>query len=192
MTPTQQPRDEKKPLPRHHAALPELERHPLVCREDRRSKQKQKAIAIACLVLLMAFAVGAQLNRFARGRNIVYPEYNEKVVRAGLLTNQMKGCLILGEGEYLPNGTVLGNAMRLEQYTIDGRTNLVARAPECIFNPATRLAWSTGRLDIVAMEGRFNLSGRRGFQANLTNTTLIVSNRVRTVLQQNILRLPSQ
>jgi hypothetical protein len=100
----------------------------------------------------------------------------------------MKGCLILGEGEYLPGGLVLGKVMQLEQYTPEGRTNLVARAPECLFDPAAHLAWSTGRLEIVAMDGRFVLATRHGFQANLTNTTLTLSNRVRTVLQQNLMQ----
>lgn len=150
-----------------------------------------KATGAAALLAAIAATISwsqAQVNRSARGRNIAFPEYFERAVRAGQQTNQLKGKLTLGEGEYLPNGLVLGKVMHLEQYTPEGRTNLVARAPECLFNPSTRAAWSTGRLEILAMDGRFAMAGNQGFEASLTNTSLTISNRVRTVLKQSLMK----
>lgn len=147
---------------------------------------------IAAIVGIGVFALSplvlAQLNRSARARNILFPEYYEKAVRAGLRTNQLKGQLRLEEGQYITNGLILGQGMLIEQYTPEGRTNLVARAPECIVNPVTRIASSTGSLEIIAMEGRFTIRGRQGFEAGVTNTTLTLSNRVRTILNQNLLK----
>jgi hypothetical protein len=153
-----------------------------------------QALTLPAMVALIVMApvVHAQLNRTARGRNIVFPEYYEKAVLSRQQTNQLKGRLTLMEGEYLPSGLILGKTMQLDQYTPDGHTNLVARAPECLFNPTNRAAWSTGRLEIVAMDGRFIMSGNEGFEASLTNTTLTLSNRVRTVFKQSVMKpLPS-
>ena len=155
---------------------------------DKRSGRAGRWLAGIALVAVLAPLLQAQLNRSARGRNIVFPEYFEKAVLAGQQTNQLKGKLNLVEGEYLTNGLVLGKTMQLDQYTPEGRTSLVARAPECLFNPTTRAAWSTGRLEILAMEGRFLMVGNEGFQASLTNSTLTLSNRVRTVLKQNLMK----
>jgi len=155
----------------------------------RTNRRRWRWLAVGAGFLLLAVPLlEAQLNRSGRGRNIVYPEFYEKAVLAGQLTNQLKGRLTLAEGEYLTNGLVLGKTMRLEEYTPEGRTNLVARAPECLFNPDTHVAWSTGRLEILAMEGRFIMAGNQGFEASLTNSSLIVSNRVRTVIKQSLMK----
>jgi hypothetical protein len=45
------------------------------------------------------------------------------------------------------------------------------------------VAWSTGRLEIVGLGGALVMEGRHGFQARMTNATLTVSNRVRTVIR---------
>ena len=74
--------------------------------------------------------------------------------------------------------------MRLEHYQFDGRTNVVALAPECLFDNEARIAWSTGRLEVVGMNGVLRIVGNEGFLVNMTNSALVVSNRVRTVLRQ--------
>lgn len=147
-----------------------------------------RILAVIALLGLLPSFIEAQINRTARGRNIVFPEYFEKAVVSGQQTNQLKGRLTLAEGEYLTNGLILGKVMQLDQYTPEGRTNLVARAPECLFSPTTRAAWSTGRLEILAMDGQFTMVGNEGFEASLTNSTLTVSNRVRTVFKQSLMK----
>jgi hypothetical protein len=49
------------------------------------------------------------------------------------------------------------------------------------------VAWSTGRLEIVGMGGALTIHGNQGFQASLTNSILIISNRVRTVIERGLL-----
>ena len=77
--------------------------------------------------------------------------------------------------------------MRLQHHEPDGTTNLVARAPECFFDTETHMAWSTGRLEIVGMGGALTIQGNQGFHANMTNSILIISNQVRTVIQRGLL-----
>lgn len=148
---------------------------------------KAAGLAVGLAFVAAASVVLAQISS-PRGRDLVVPEYNEKAVQAGQLTNQLKGQLRLKEVEYLPNRLVRGRHMQLDQYAPDGRTNVAARAPECYFDERSRTAWSTGRLEIIARDGWLEVVGRGGFQVSLTNTTLLLSNRVRTVIKQNLLK----
>lgn len=144
------------------------------------------AAALAVVGFLFAGSSGAQISA-PRGRFLTVPEYYEDAIQGRVLTNQLKARLTMREVQYLPGRVLFGRANQLEQYTPEGRTNVVARAPECFFNETNRLAWSTGQLEIIALDGKFLLRGRDGFQISLTNTVLTVSNRVRTVLKQNLL-----
>ena len=139
-------------------------------------------------ILLLAVSTSAQFN-LRKIRGVKYPELypRTELEAAGRShTNQLKGLLTGEEGELISTDSILVRTMQLEHYAVDGRTNVVARAPECLFNPHTRLAWSTGRLEITALEGRFFIESNEGFEGSLTNTSLILSNRVRTVLRQNL------
>ncbi|PYJ00047.1 MAG: hypothetical protein DME25_21605 [Verrucomicrobia bacterium] len=86
--------------------------------------------------------------------------------------------------QYITNDTWRLTQMRLEHFQFDGQTNLVAQAPQCLFDEETRVAWSTGRLEIVGLHGALFVEGNEGFEARMTNSTLTISNRVRTVLRQ--------
>lgn len=99
----------------------------------------------------------------------------------------LKGLISGQHGQHLSNSIYLVTGMRLEHYEFEGVTNLLARAPECVFNTDTRVAWSTGRLEIVGMGGALTIHGNQGFQASLTNSILIISNRVRTVIERGLL-----
>jgi hypothetical protein len=53
------------------------------------------------------------------------------------------------------------------------------------------VAYSTGRLEVVAADGLLRIEGNEGFLVQLTNSTLHVSNRVRTVIHGVALKLPT-
>ena len=142
--------------------------------------------AVVLWVTASAAALLAQISS-PLGRNLTVPEYFENAGQPGMGTNYLKGRLKLQQVEYLPNRLIYGRTMQLEQYSPEGRTNVIARAPECYFNETNRTASSTGRLEIIAMDGRVLITGHQGFEVSLTNTVLLLSNRVRTVLRQNLL-----
>ncbi len=166
---------------------------PVRQRSRRRTGPWPIAVGLALASLLGLLGLGGLTSRapgqisMPRARQLSIPEYYEDAVQARALTNQLRARLTMREADYLPGRIIFGRVNRLEQYNPEGRTNVIALAPECFFNQTNRLAWSTGRLDIVALDGKFMVTGREGFQLSLTNTVLIVSNHVRTVLQQNLL-----
>ena len=133
------------------------------------------------LVLAVAAPLVAQVQQGFKGTALKFPEYYEIPLLGKNRTYPLKGLFSGEQGRHLSNSIYFVTAMRLEHYDLDGATNLLARAPECLFNMDTHMAWSTGRLEIVGMGGALTIRGQQGFRANLTNSTLIISNRSSTL-----------
>ena len=132
--------------------------------------------------------LAAQVRQGFKGSSWKFPEYYELPLTGKFHTNRLKGLIQGAEGQHLSNRLFRVTAMRLEHYELDGRTNLLARAPECLFDMDTRVAWSTGRLEIVGLGGAMWVEGDRGFQVHMTNSTLTISNRVRTIIRQQLVK----
>jgi hypothetical protein len=103
------------------------------------------------------------------------------------LTNRLKTIVVGAEALPQAGGLALVKKMQLDTFETDGRTNMVARAPECLFDGARRLASSTGRVEIVSANGQFFMEGH-GFFCSLTNSHVIISNRVHTIIRQELVK----
>ena len=150
-----------------------------------------RAPAILLVVGVMALLVVplfGQIRSGFKGSGSKYPEYFELPLTGGSQTNRLRGMFLGTEWQHLSNKVFRVTAMRIEHYEMSGGTNLIAIAPECFFDVGVRVAWSTGRLDIVGMNGGITIRGNRGFQARMADSTLTISNRVRTVLQRELIR----
>lgn len=71
--------------------------------------------------------------------------------------------------------------VRLEQYGDDGRTNMIVEGRNCLFDPKTRAASSPDSFRLTTGGGRLVVEGI-GFSWYHTNSHLVVSNRVHTVV----------
>jgi hypothetical protein len=138
---------------------------------------------LAGLGLAIAPALLAQLGRFA-GKNFKFPEYYEASALSGSKTNRLKSLLTGTEARYLSNNLYDITRMRLDTYQVDGHTSLVAKAPQCLLDVNARTATSTGRLEITSWDGALFVEGNEGFLVRMTNSSLTISNHVRTVIRQ--------
>lgn len=145
-------------------------------------------LLVAGVMTLLAVPLPGQIRSGFKGSGSKYPEYFELPLTGGSQTNRLRGMFLGTEWQHLSNKVFRVTAMRIEHYEMSGGTNLIAIAPECLFDAGARVAWSTGRLDIVGMNGGITIRGERGFQARMTNSTLTISNRVRTVIQRELVR----
>lgn len=145
---------------------------------------------MVALALAVAVPLLAQIQQGFKGSGSKYPEFYQLPKTGGIQTNRLRGMFFGTNWLHLSNKVFRVAGMRLEHYEMSGPTNLVAQAPECLFDTQARVAWSTGHLDIIGMAGALVLQGRQGFQVQMTNSTLIVSNRVRTVIQLERLNIP--
>ena len=61
---------------------------------------------------------------------------------------------------------------RLISVSVEGKTNLVFQASECLYNQDTKVISSPGRLSLSTSDGQMQISGV-GFSGNLSGPTLI-------------------
>jgi len=138
------------------------------------------------LAMMVSASLLAQLSQSAVVRGFKFPESYETPLTGRSQTNRMRGLFIGVEGHTITKDLARFIGVRIEHFGLDGKTNMVVVAPEALFDKESRVAWSTGRLEIVAMSGAMRVRGDEGFQVRMTNSTLTISNRVRTVIRQDV------
>ena len=80
-------------------------------------------------------------------------------------------------------GRYVVNQLRLETFQEDGQREITIEAPECLYDFTARTASSPGPLKILLGEGRMSVAGE-GFLWQQAQASLIISNRVRTLVRE--------
>src|SRR6185436_19774591 len=104
----------------------------------------------------------------------------------GSAARRPKSLLTAGEAQAVTNDLYRAKVVRIENYQLDGKTNLIIRAPDCLFDADKNVARSTNRLELESPSGLY-IEGV-GFISYLTNFNLIISNNVRTLVRQQLLQ----
>ncbi len=148
-----------------------------------RSFQWGRWLTVAVL-LAVVLAARAQLSQRIKGKNFTFLEYYEPEVGVKSQTNRIKNILRGAEGQSLTADLIRIRQMRLENYPPAGPgTNLIAQSPEAWFDKEAGVITSTTRLDLVTSGGQIVMRGESGFLFAMETSALLVSNRVRTVIQ---------
>ena len=142
----------------------------------------QIGLGTAFVALLSSFVIcgsilSAQPPLFGQVKNFSVPEYYDPPHQ-----NQMKSLLAGAEAQPQTNGTFLIKELRLETYRENGEREVVAASPECVYDSARRIASSASRLQVQTGDGQFSIEGE-GFLWQQTNSSLIISNAVRTTVR---------
>jgi hypothetical protein len=98
----------------------------------------------------------------------------------------MKSLLTGETAVKVEGGMILITGMRLETYQYTGaerKVDLIIEAPECLFSFRTHVASSDGPMTLRRADGDASLSGR-GFEWRQRESTLTISNNVRTVTRK--------
>ena len=91
------------------------------------------------------------------------------------------------EAEYLRSPIPI-RRMTIETYLESGLTNLTATAETCYADRTNRTAYSADPLRFQLGDGRFVLEGV-GFHWNQTNSVLIISNHVKSLIRGDLMQL---
>lgn len=83
------------------------------------------------------------------------------------------------------NRVFLITQARLQSFRVTGEGELVVEAPECLYDADSRAISSSGPLQVRTADGQFYLEGE-GFLWQQTNATLLVSNKVHTVVRASL------
>jgi len=94
---------------------------------------------------------------------------------------QVKMKLSGAEALPLPGGLLDVRQLRVETFGVDGKTELVVRAPQCTYAPLDGVANSAGHLELESGDGKFHVAGE-GFLWRQNTAALTISNRVHTVI----------
>lgn len=128
--------------------------------------------------------MSAQFNLVGTIKGFKVPDYYPS--EPGVATNRLKMLLTGESAKPQLDGLLLINGLRIENFDATGSPESVIRASQCLFEMASRNASGTGRLEMVSSDGRFSISGD-GFLWCTTNSTLTISNRVRTLVKKESL-----
>ena len=129
----------------------------------------------------------AQLRKPLKMKDFKMVEYYDNPSTGKGPARQIKTLLTGAEGEQRPGGSLLVTKMRIIDFREDGRTNLIAAAPECLLERESRIVSSPGPLQIEIRDGEFYIEGD-GFQCHMTNLDLTISNNVRTTIRRDLLK----
>jgi hypothetical protein len=130
------------------------------------------------ILALGIFSLAQVIPRQGVQKRIKFPEYDRA-------TGRIKSLLTGKQAIPQNNGQILVVGARLETYVYDGAVrniDLIIEAPRCLFNFKTRVASSAGPMRAFRADGEAKIEGR-GFVWEQRSSTLVISNAVRTVME---------
>ncbi len=87
------------------------------------------------------------------------------------------------EAEPVTGGLLLVKRAKLEKFDLAGKLQLVAEAPECIYDPVNAVANSPGAVHVRAGDGSLTINGE-GFLWRQRESLFTISNQVDTVFKK--------
>jgi len=102
---------------------------------------------------------------------------------------QIKRWLAGAEAQSLPGGLLLVKQVKIETFNVDGKLQLVARAPQCVYDPVNGVASSDGEVHMQTGDGQLRVDGE-GFLWRQSDSYLTISNKVQTVLEKETATAP--
>ena len=140
---------------------------------------------LAFLVLPMLAVLGfaivatrAQQNTSGHASDFTSVEYYEP-------PNQQQVKSRLSGAEASPErggGLLVVKQLKLETFDVNGKSEIIVDAPECVYDTLNGVATSPGQLQVRTGDGKFRVEGE-GFLWRQTNSFLTISNHVRTVIE---------
>ena len=158
--------DEKKASPRR--ALLRVTRHlPLVT----------WLLAAGAVLFFSAASDRAQTDAAGHANDFTTTEYYP-APHEGQVKSRLSGT----EAAPQPGGLLLVRRLRLETFDADGTPEIVADAPECVYDTLNGVASSPGHLKVQTGDGKFRVEGD-GFLWRQADSFLTISNNVKTVIE---------
>jgi lipopolysaccharide export system protein LptA len=100
-------------------------------------------------------------------------------------STQMKSLLEGASALPQPGGRSLVTEAKYQRFGTNNEVELNVEAPQCLYDDGQKAISSSGPLRMQVANGKFSIEGE-GFLYGVTNSTLLVSNRVHTVLHPDL------
>jgi lipopolysaccharide transport protein LptA len=143
-------------------------------------KMKLNSAGLVLSVFMALFFSGArglaQQNAISHASDFKSEEYFDAPHQ-----QQMKSRLSGAEAQPLAGGLLVIEKLKLEMFELDGKTNFIVEAPECVYDTQNETANSAGHLQLRTGDGKFHVEGD-GFLWRQTSQFLTISNDVKTLI----------
>ena len=140
------------------------------------------------VLVALGFVCSAKLGRsqpVGSGQGFKFTEYYDAPHET-----QLKSMLEATRAKRLPDGKVQAEDAKYRTYRVSGEGEMTVEAPQCLYDPGQRIISSSGPLHVQTADGKFSIDGE-GFLWRQTNSTLLVSNRVHTIIHPELLNQPT-
>lgn len=97
---------------------------------------------------------------------------------------QVKSRLSGADAQPLEGGLLDIRQLRLEMFATNGALQAVVTAPECVYDMPDQMANSSGKIFLQNGDGKVSVEGE-GFLWRENDSSLTISNRVRTVIEND-------
>ena len=135
------------------------------------------------IVFLFAAADGrAQTNALAGVKDLHATDFTSEQYFEAPNEQLVKIRLAGASAEPLPGGLLEVKRLKIENFNTNSTLLAVVRAPQCTFAPLDGVASSAGHLELQSGDGKFRVEGD-GFLWRQNESSLVISNRVRTVIE---------
>jgi hypothetical protein len=133
------------------------------------------------IVVAVLFAAApndrAQQNATGHAKDFTSVEYFEAPNQ-----KQMKSRLSGASAQPQAGGLLVIKQLKLEKFNENGKVEMIARAPECVYDTMNGIASSPGKLQLETGDGKLRVDGE-GFLWRQSDYLLTISNHVHTVIE---------
>lgn len=138
---------------------------------------KARPFLLVAALLALSWTPALRAQPVGRAQDFRFPLFSQ---------NRQTGMLTGTGADTRPDGTVSLATARVEQYDAKGRTNanIIVLATNCAVDLRQSRVWSADGLRVMTADSQLTLEGV-GFTWSQTNSELVVSNRIRTLVRKN-------
>ncbi len=136
----------------------------------------------AGIFFLAASAGRAQTNALAGVKNVRATDFTSEQYYEAPNEQAVKLRLSGASADPLPGGLLEVKRLKIETFSTNGVMQATVQAPQCTFAPLDGVASSAGKLELQSGDGKFRVEGE-GFLWRQNESSLVISNRVRTVIE---------
>ena len=134
-------------------------------------------LILSAFLALGFFAVRAQQSTAGHASDFSSVEYFEPPHQQ-LMKSRLSGA----EAQPQAGGLLVIKQLKLEMFNTNGATEVVVKAPDCVYDTLRGVASSPGHLRLETGDGKSHVEGD-GFLWRQTNSFLTISNNVHTVIE---------
>jgi len=139
---------------------------------------------LAFTVLFLALTAGNHAQQIPNGHAT---DFTSNTYFEPPNAQKVKVKLSGAEASQLPGDLLDVKQLKIETFNVDGKLEMIVRAPQCYYTVMAGEANSAGHIEMQTGDGKIHIEGD-GFLWRQDDNSLTISNNVRTTLKSGVLK----